>query len=68
MEGINGGETGFISKMGSSFLLVPVSSAVLSSAVEVRSEAKGLNYFTVHTVFEFGPESRLGQQRFLLAA
>lgn len=40
MEGINGGETGFISKMGSSFLLVPVSSAVLSSAVEVRNEAK----------------------------
>lgn len=40
VEGINGGENGFISKMGSLSLLVLVSSAVLSSAAEVRNEAK----------------------------
>jgi len=40
MEGINGGENGFISKMGSPSLLVLVSSAALSSAAEVRNEAK----------------------------
>lgn len=40
MEEIKGDENDFISKMGSPSLLVLVSSAVLSSAGEVRNEAK----------------------------